>query len=256
MKIFGKDLFDYKKPIESMYDFAQHGILNSVDIGFFEQYQASTIDSSSTASSRTTFVPKPIPVDKKTPKDLFDAKALHDLKFVIKRDDKYIEEQVQELQEKLNLLGKKKKIKKQDFGGLMAETGGTKFGRDELESMMIRLKNRKKIDAFKTIIDKYPHTTSALVSKVVQDNSHLRCNLANDFVPDMPKDAINAMKEYDKMCQDLCGQKAVFYVVADSTDFQKKNDRRDPILLAQSPFGFFWQILGAWDKEMIYLGDL
>ena len=38
--------------------------------------------------------------------------------------------------------------------------------------------------------------------------------------------------------------------------FRKAYEKRDPILLAQSPFGFYWQILGAWDKEMLLLGEL
>ncbi len=44
--------------------------------------------------------------------------------------------------------------------------------------------------------------------------------------------------------------------IADKKDFEKKDKRRDPILLAQSPFGHFWQILGAWDKEMLFLEEL
>lgn len=258
MKLFGKDLFDYKAPIEPMYDFAQHGILNSPDFGFYQTVGVDYATSATTASpSHMVVMPKPEPINKKTPKELFTAQALHDMKFLIKRDEKYIQEQIDELQDKLDLLGKKKKQKKGD--GLIAyayEPGGVTFGREELESMIIRMKNREKIDEFKTIIDKYPHTTSALIAKVVDENNHLRCQLAGEFVPDFPKEAVNAMKEYDKMCQDLCRQKAVFYVIADSKDFQKKNARRDPILLAQSPFGFFWNILGAWDEEMIYLGDL
>jgi hypothetical protein len=47
-----------------------------------------------------------------------------------------------------------------------------------------------------------------------------------------------------------------FYVIADKKDFDKTPAKRDPILLAQSPFGFFWNILGAWSDEMIFLGDL
>jgi len=34
------------------------------------------------------------------------------------------------------------------------------------------------------------------------------------------------------------------------------DEKRDPILLAQSPFGFYYNILGAWEKEMVYLPEL
>ena len=45
--------------------------------------------------------------------------------------------------------------------------------------------------------------------------------------------------------------KAIF-----NRDFEKQYERRDPILLAQSPFGFYYHILGAWDTEMLYLPEL
>ena len=41
-----------------------------------------------------------------------------------------------------------------------------------------------------------------------------------------------------------------------SHEIQEKYKQRDPILLVQSPFGFYWQILGAWDKEMLILSEL
>ncbi len=76
------------------------------------------------------------------------------------------------------------------------------------------------------------------------------------FVPEFPDDAIKIMKSYtDKMAL-ICNKKPVFYVIAEEKDFQKKYEKRDPILLVQSPFGFYWQILGAWDKEMLLLSEL
>jgi uncharacterized lipoprotein len=47
-----------------------------------------------------------------------------------------------------------------------------------------------------------------------------------------------------------------FYVIAEEKSFKSAAEKRDPILLVQSPFGFYWQILGAWDKEMILLSEL
>lgn len=91
---------------------------------------------------------------------------------------------------------------------------------------------------------------------MIAAHKNLRCEKGDQFVPDFPKEAIKAMQEYSNMCIQLCKKKAVFYVVADKKDFEKVPAKRDPILLAQSPFGFFWQILGAWDDEMVYLGDL
>jgi uncharacterized lipoprotein len=72
----------------------------------------------------------------------------------------------------------------------------------------------------------------------------------------MPKEAVEVMKAYNAATGELCGKQAVFYIIADKKDFKKSDQRRDPILLAQSPFGHVWQILGAWDKEMIFVEEL
>ena len=45
-------------------------------------------------------------------------------------------------------------------------------------------------------------------------------------------------------------------MIADKKDFGEMDRKRDPILIVQSPFCLGWQVLGAWDEEMIYLGDL
>jgi hypothetical protein len=64
------------------------------------------------------------------------------------------------------------------------------------------------------------------------------------------------MKKYTNNMKKLCQKKPVFYVIAEPDKFKKAYEKRDPILLVQSPFGFYWQILGAWDKEMILLSEL
>lgn len=39
-------------------------------------------------------------------------------------------------------------------------------------------------------------------------------------------------------------------------DFGGPEQKKDPILLAKSPFGNWWYVLGAWDKEVEYVDDL
>jgi hypothetical protein len=259
MKIFGKKLFEFKEPPQKMYDFAQHGITNARSYGLQWAYStgaAWNTGDSTTVSSPINNIVINEPLDKKTkktPKELFNAKALNDNNFVIKVDEKYLSEQIHAIQDKLGFYGKRKKDKN---GHIAFEDGGVRYGREELESILIRLKNRYRLKEVQAVVNQFPHTTTELIQKVINEHDDLSCRKADDFIPDFPKDAIAAMKEYDELCVELCNQKAVFYVIATNKDFEVKNVRRDPILLAQSPFGFFWQILGAWDKEMIYLGDL
>jgi hypothetical protein len=81
-------------------------------------------------------------------------------------------------------------------------------------------------------------------------------NTSDLFVPEFPDDAIAVMKAYTEEMDKICSKKPVFYVIAEPDKFRKAYEKRDPILLVQSPFGFYWQILGAWDKEMILLSEL
>ena len=76
------------------------------------------------------------------------------------------------------------------------------------------------------------------------------------FIPEFPDEAIKAMTDYTEKMEAVCGKKPVFYVIAEHDKFKEAFKKRDPILLVQSPFGFFWQIIGAWDKEMILLSEL
>ncbi len=268
MKIFGKDLFNFKKetPILAMYDFAQHGITkgDQDDIPTMFVYTKEDIEAIKQKAMQSKAKPKK--KDKKvskfekpseisfTPKGIYQMKALNDNEFFIKTDPDYIKQQILELNDKVEFMGANKKTKKIE-DKILREFGGIKDGLQEIESMIERLRNREKLDQVKEVVDKYPHTTTALIVHVLGMGS-LWCKKADEFIPDFPKEAIEAMKEYQTMCLKVNNKKTHFYVIADKKDFEIKNKRRDPILLAQSPFGFFWQILGAWDKEMIYLGDL
>lgn len=258
MKVFGKELFTVKKPAGQMYDFAMHGILeNNHFSGLVDgPMQATTEFDKVVPTNKKPIKEKP----KKSPKQLFKMKSLNDNNFTIIATSEYLRGQIMDIEEKLAILGPVKKKKKTGRDAIFIdsdfELGGVKFGRDELNSILERLRNRFRISEFEDILQEYPHTSNTLIIKLIKENSHLRTGRAVEFVPDFPKDAIRAMKEYNDMCIELCNKKTNFYVIAKHEDFQRKNTRRDPILIAQSPFGFFWQILGAWDEEMIYLGDL
>ena len=258
MKLFGKNLFGFKKEPTLMYDFAQHGILDRPYGGFDGILSVATEAGMDTPikKSKKKVVVKP----NITPKELYKLESLNNNDFSVQASPEYIEQQLEMINQKLAFLGPKPKEKKSKFGRDLVpqtfEIGGVKYGRDELESVKERIENRRRIGEFKNILEKYPHTSSQKIQEVVTEHSNLRCQPVGNFVPDLPSEAISAMKEYDKMCVELCNKKTHYYVIADNKDFHQVAKRRDPILLAESPFGHFWQILGAWDEEMIYLGDL
>ncbi len=129
------------------------------------------------------------------------------------------------------------------------------YAKREISALIERLENRKRYMEHKAYFDRFQNTTDAKIAVILKKYDHLVMKTSDIFVPEFPNDAVQTMKEYTEKVDIICGKKPVFYVIADVNDFKKIYDQRDPILIVQSPFGFFWQILGAWDKEMLLLSE-
>lgn len=179
---------------------------------------------------------------KLTPKAIYEMEMLNDKNVKIITDKEYVDEQLEQFTDKLNLI--------------KASTFDMSRGTLEISSILIRLENRKKYHQFKGFFENYAYTTTSKISTFIKKHSYLKIDEVEQFLADMPKEAIKEMKDYEKNTKKLCGKKPVFYILADKKDFERSSKRRDPILLAQSPFAHNWQILGAWDKEMLLLEEL
>lgn len=177
-----------------------------------------------------------------TPKGVYEMKMLHDESFKLNTNPEYIEKQISDFKDKLSL------IKSEEYD--------MRNGVNEIASVIVRLENRKKYESVKDFFEAYPYTSTSRINTLIKSQDHLKVGQIAQFIADMPKEAVDAMKEYNKHTDMLCGKQAVFYIIANKKDFKKTDGRRDPILLAQSPFGHFWQILGAWDEEMMFLEEL
>jgi len=129
------------------------------------------------------------------------------------------------------------------------------YAEKEVIDMVTRLENRKKWEEFKEFYSQFNNTTSDKVQTLV-NKYELVLKGSDLFIGNMPDEAINIMKEYVDQTVNLCGKRPVFYVIAEQQEFKDQYKKKDPILLVQSPFGAYWQILGAWDKEMILLEEL
>ena|ERR1035437_2227288 len=258
IKLFGKSLFKFNKsdslifPANNMIKESKYLIDFQEGIGnYFEdsisswQIAPATIDGRISALKTKKKEEKTKKVVKKeeiTPKGVFELKLLNDETFKLNTDPDYVDGQLSTFKEKLGL------IKAEEYDMMR----GTK----EIASMISRMENRKKYKDFKTFFEEYPYTTSSKIEALVKEHSHLQLGQVAQFVADLPKEAIDAMKAYNKNVDGLCGKQAVFYIIADKKDFKKSNNRRDPILLAQSPFGHVWQIIGAWADEVLFLPEL
>ncbi len=129
------------------------------------------------------------------------------------------------------------------------------YAKREVNALLERMEARKKYAEHRLFFESYQNTTDEKID-ILLKKYDLVMKTSDIFIPEFPDDAIKTMKAYTEHTESVCGKKPIFYVIAEPDKFRKAFDRRDPILLAQSPFGFYWQILGAWDKEMLLLGEL
>jgi len=129
------------------------------------------------------------------------------------------------------------------------------YSKREVQGLIERLENRKQWHKFKNFFQEFQNTTDEKIDALL-DNYDLVMKTSDLFIPEFPDDAIAVMKKYTDNMEKLCKKKPVFYVIAEPDKFKKAYEKRDPILLVQSPFGFYWQILGAWDEEMVLLSEL
>jgi hypothetical protein len=150
----------------------------------------------------------------------------------------------------LEMLGEKISVLKDKIEIIKQE-----YTKREVEALIERLENRKKYLEHKTFFDNFQNTTDKNIDELLK-KYNLVLNTSDIFIPEFPTEAISVMKEYTEIMKKVCEKKPIFYVIASADMFNKTYEKRDPILLVQSPFGFYWQILGAWDKEMLILNEL
>ena len=130
-----------------------------------------------------------------------------------------------------------------------------RYTKEYMQGILDCLKNRKRYNEFKEFYERFQYTTQQKIENLLLKYK-LCMKESTLFVPTFPDDATTAMEEYTAQTRKLTGKRPVFYVIAKEDDFKKKWEKHDPILLVQSPFGYFWQILGAWDEEMLLLEEL
>lgn len=272
IRLFGKSLFSVGKSradyilqearssndeSKSLPDFYQAG--NTLDTlrEFVEvtESQVFTTSSASTTVGTVTGVnvarldDKPnAPEEKKeeqeklTPKKVYELQMLNDKAFELNVEPEYVEKQIASFKDRLQLL------KSQDYD--------MRRGVKEVSSVLMRMENRRSYAEVAEFFAQFPYTMTAKIADLTKNHTYLQIGQIGQFLADLPNDAVQVMKDYSAKTKQICGKEAVFYIIADQKDFKKTNTRRDPILLAQSPFGHFWQILGAWDKEMLLVDEL
>lgn len=250
LKLFGKNIFEFRKAKSDMLWTHSNSVKKeSKFLPDFHSAGSNSFGEFITIESLATATPVKKKEEKKksskivlTPKGVHELRLLHDDSFLLNTDAEYVDKQLADFKDKLALI--------------TSEEYDMSRGVKEIASIILRLENRKKYETVKDFFELFAYTTTSKIDGVVKLHDNLKLGQVAQFIADMPKEATQIMKEYNAKTVELCDKQAVFYIIADQKDFKNTTSRRDPILLAQSPFGHFWNICGAWDKEMLFLEEL
>lgn len=124
--------------------------------------------------------------------------------------------------------------------------------RDEVLALSF-LKARKKLEKNRKAFG-WPVATTESVNKLCSKYKLRRTTLYG-FARNIPMEAVDEIEKFGKAFSLVAAQRAKpsFHLIIDDGG---KETKKDPILLAESPFGTWYFVLGAWDKEVQYVDDL
>lgn len=125
---------------------------------------------------------------------------------------------------------------------------------NEEKQCIIYLEARKKYEKYKEKFA-YPTTNMKMMNELC-DLYTLKIASINQYSGTMPKEAIDELDKYTKSFKKVTGKLPSVRLIVPEKDFKVEEKKRDPILLAESPFGNWWYILGAWDKEVLIVDEL
>jgi len=153
---------------------------------------------------------------------------------------------------KINLAGLDSQIKLVKKRISMLKELGMGYMGDESVALSY-LEARKKFDKNKALFP-WAVTNDTLIQQLC---SKYKVKLVDFtlYYRNVPMEAIDELEKFMKAWEIINGDevKPTFKLIIDEGG---KETKKDPILLAPSPFGKWWYILGAWDKEVEIVDDL
>lgn len=200
-----------------------------IDLGTFSNY-----GDWDTVKTAMNIIDKDRKKKARLPKNPID--IVHDLEVGIKVPTDKIRESIKELKRRIKFI--KNTLKKNNAN-------------DEeraLDMLKARLRYPKHAHMFR-----WKTTTDRHIRKML-DKYKLEHRGITYYMRNIPPQAITSMDLYAEILKNITKEPPEFSLIAPEEYF--KNPRNDPILLAKSPFGAFYYILGAWDKEISIVTEL
>jgi hypothetical protein len=121
---------------------------------------------------------------------------------------------------------------------------------DENEALTY-IKARTKYKKYEKLFN-YQITTNKLVEDLTQKYKLMRVNFAS-YYKTVPTEALDELEKFLYACKKVGVEEPEIKLIVDDGG---KEHKKDPIMLGKSPFGRWWYILGAWDKEIKYVDDI
>ncbi len=144
---------------------------------------------------------------------------------------------------------------------LMRDELGMENTQDECEALEF-LKARKKLAKLKGKHDFHWQTATLSSVDALCKKYQLAYVNFNSYSKTVPMEAVDELEKFLTEYKKFSNEKPVLKLIIDDAKTDDKKDSRsaerkkDPILLAGSPFGKWFFMLGAWDKEVQYVDEL
>jgi hypothetical protein len=135
---------------------------------------------------------------------------------------------------------------------VLQDYGGINPGQDERRALMY-LKNRKNFKKTQKSFS-WPTTNNEMVGNLC-GKYKLRMAGLQGYYKCVPAEGVEEIKKFGEAFEGATSeeQEPQFHLIIDDGG---KETRKDPILLAESPFGDWYYVLGAWDKEVEVVDEI
>jgi len=149
---------------------------------------------------------------------------------------------LQDLDKQIDMVTRRKEI-------LQSHIGQNSFP-DETQALTF-LNSRKKYLKFKHLL-KWQVTNDSKITELCKKYKVMKVGFSG-YYKNVPMEAIDEIEKFSNVHAKITDVMPMFWLIVDDGG---KETRKDPILLAQSPFGKWYYVLGAWDKEVEIVDDL